>query len=339
MPKNERVEYDTEAGQVSYAFAPLADIIRTIKQPLADNGLSYRFEFDQSTDSLTVVCVITHRDGHSERTAMSAPADTSGSKNTVQARGSTTTYLERYTIMGALGIATGDTDDDGQQARPTEPPETKYAKGEQRWLDLAPDDPVPSGKHKDDLVRDLPAMYLKSLGEKNHLFREFCKRELDRRIKGEPSEQPRAGWKVPELRLMTADMNPSTVTALLHDRYGKDKPAAITKSQQEDLLAFLQAESATRAIYSNDSGRAKSIMQARFGKQAEYRKLEATQMEELGSVLEKIMTIETARAQIPDKFDALVDDWENATGEKLETASAKQHQQLIDTLRSNGFKG
>lgn len=224
-------------------------------------------------------------------------------------------------------------------AKGQERPGKKYAKGEQRWLDLTPDDPVPGGKHKDTLVRDLPAMYLKSLGEKNPTFRKFCEQELDRRIKGDSTAQLSGGWKVPELRLMTADMNPSTVTALLHDRYGKDKPAAATKSQQEDLLAFLQAESAARAIYSKDSGRAKSIMQARFGNQAEYRKLEANQMEELGSVLENIMLIETARVQIPDKFDALVDDWENATGEKLESASAKQHQQLIDTLRANGFEG
>lgn len=224
-------------------------------------------------------------------------------------------------------------------AKGQERPGKKYAKGEQRWLDLKPDDLAPSGKHKDTKVRDLPAMYLKSLGEKNPNFRKFCEQELDRRIKGDSATQRPDGWKVPELKIMVANMTPSTITALLHDRYGKDKPAAVTKSQQEDLLAFLQAESAARAIYIKDTDRAKSIMQARFGNQAEYRKLEANQMEELGAVLGKIMTIETARAQIPDKFDALVDDWENATGEKLETASAKQHQQLIDSLRSNGFDG
>ncbi len=45
---------------------------------------------------------------------MEAPADTSGSKNMVQARGSTITYLERYTLCAILGIATADEDMDGR---------------------------------------------------------------------------------------------------------------------------------------------------------------------------------------------------------------------------------
>ena len=45
---------------------------------------------------------------------MTAPADTSGSKNAIQARGSTVTYLQRYTLLGALGLVTGDEDTDGR---------------------------------------------------------------------------------------------------------------------------------------------------------------------------------------------------------------------------------
>lgn len=124
LAKNQIVDYGTGQGRVRYAYSNLAEIVQTIKGPLASCGLSYRFEFAESEDGLSVACVITHRDGHSERTEMSAGADNSGSKNSVQARGSTTTYLSRYTLMGALGIATGDTDDDGQQAPPRDPAET-----------------------------------------------------------------------------------------------------------------------------------------------------------------------------------------------------------------------
>jgi hypothetical protein len=44
---------------------------------------------------------------------MSAPADKSGGKNDIQAMASTVTYLRRYTLTGALGITTGNDDNDG----------------------------------------------------------------------------------------------------------------------------------------------------------------------------------------------------------------------------------
>ena len=47
---------------------------------------------------------------------MSASADTSGSKNSIQAIGSTVSYLERYTLYAILGLASADQDDDGHSA-------------------------------------------------------------------------------------------------------------------------------------------------------------------------------------------------------------------------------
>jgi hypothetical protein len=52
--------------------------------------------------------------GHSEETTLSAPSDTTGSKNPIQAIGSTITYLERYTLLALTGLATYDQDDDAQ---------------------------------------------------------------------------------------------------------------------------------------------------------------------------------------------------------------------------------
>ena len=45
---------------------------------------------------------------------MTALADKTGSKNAVQAIGSTVTYLQRYTLIGALGITTADDDMDAR---------------------------------------------------------------------------------------------------------------------------------------------------------------------------------------------------------------------------------
>jgi hypothetical protein len=41
--------------------------------------------------------VLSHELGHSEETTMTLPLDTSGSKNNVQAVGSSTSYGKRYT--------------------------------------------------------------------------------------------------------------------------------------------------------------------------------------------------------------------------------------------------
>lgn len=94
-------------------YAPLGDIMNQIRGLLADCGLSIRFEQDHS-NGVTVTCVVTHKDGHAERTTMSAPADSSGSKNEIQAIASAVTYLQRYTLIGALGITTADADMDGR---------------------------------------------------------------------------------------------------------------------------------------------------------------------------------------------------------------------------------
>ncbi|OCG59015.1 ERF family protein [Gilliamella sp. Fer4-1] len=94
-------------------YAPLGDIIAQIKDVLFDNGLSIRFEQDHS-NGITVSCIVSHLDGHSESTTMSASPDKSGNKNDVQAIGSTVTYLQRYTLIGALGITTADEDMDGR---------------------------------------------------------------------------------------------------------------------------------------------------------------------------------------------------------------------------------
>lgn len=104
----------TKAGH-NYHYAPLSDIVEIIKPFMLKNRLTYRFEQDHS-DGIEITCIITHTAGHSERTTMKAAADTSGSKNAVQSVASTVSYLSRYTLTGALGIATADKDMDGRLA-------------------------------------------------------------------------------------------------------------------------------------------------------------------------------------------------------------------------------
>lgn len=99
-------------------YASLGTINEAIRPYLYANGLSFRFRQRQGPDGIAVTCIVSHRDGHSEETTLTAGADGSGGKNAIQSVGSTITYLERYTLTAALGLTTVDEDDDGEQTPP-----------------------------------------------------------------------------------------------------------------------------------------------------------------------------------------------------------------------------
>ena len=94
-------------------YADMDDIAQAIRPILKNYGLSYTFQQDQRDNSIKVTCTVRHSAGYSEQTSLSAPNDTSGGKNAIQAIASTVTYLRRYTLTGALGISTGTEDNDG----------------------------------------------------------------------------------------------------------------------------------------------------------------------------------------------------------------------------------
>ena len=98
---------------VRYNHASLANVVEKITVELSKYGLSTSWRTQQNGQIL-VTCLITHVNGHTEETTLAAPADISGSKNSIQAIGSTITYLERYTLLAALGLATHDQDDDAK---------------------------------------------------------------------------------------------------------------------------------------------------------------------------------------------------------------------------------
>lgn len=107
-------------GNTKYDHATLDNVVDTITPVLAKHGLSHHWETEQNeTGLIRVTCVLSHELGHTERVTLQAMPDTSGSKNAIQAIGSTTTYLERYTLLAATGVATKDQDDDGFEGDPT----------------------------------------------------------------------------------------------------------------------------------------------------------------------------------------------------------------------------
>jgi hypothetical protein len=101
-------------GHNGKRYADFAAIAKAVDPVITAHGLSYRFRITQ-TDKITVTCVLSHEAGHAEETTLSGPADASGSKNAIQAIGSTLSYLQRYSLVAALGLAVAE-DDDGHGA-------------------------------------------------------------------------------------------------------------------------------------------------------------------------------------------------------------------------------
>lgn len=119
-------------GGASFFHASLAEVCEAVCAGMGRHGLAHRWETLQSDGRVTVTCVITHEAGHSERTTMTASPDDSGKKNSIQQIASTVTYLERYTLLAATGLAAQDMDDDGQGATPavaTPAPSSKRSSG------------------------------------------------------------------------------------------------------------------------------------------------------------------------------------------------------------------
>lgn len=113
LNRDATVDFTSQKGRTHYRHATLGGIVQAITPLLSANGLSVSFETSQNKDFVSVTCNITHEAGHRESTTLVGPQDTSGNKNLIQAVGSAVTYLQRYTLLSALGLATADQDDDG----------------------------------------------------------------------------------------------------------------------------------------------------------------------------------------------------------------------------------
>ncbi|MBR8248647.1 ERF family protein [Burkholderia cenocepacia] len=95
-------------------YAELHDVVNAVTPALSKHGLSsaWRLTRDEK-DWMEVTCYLRHVDGHEESVSMGGPPDSGGAKNAIQARASTKTYLERYTLKAITGLSEEDDDDDG----------------------------------------------------------------------------------------------------------------------------------------------------------------------------------------------------------------------------------
>ena len=103
-------------GQTRYTFALWEDINTAIKPVLKKHGFALSFRIESMEGGISVTGVLSHRDGHSERTTIPLPADASGSKNAVQAVASSVSYGKRYTAGALLNLTSHGEDDDAYMA-------------------------------------------------------------------------------------------------------------------------------------------------------------------------------------------------------------------------------
>lgn len=97
-------------------YALWEDINEQIKPVLEKHGFGLSFRTGQTDNKIVVTGILKHEGGHREETTMHLPVDTSGSKNAVQAVGSSTSYGKRYTASALLNLTSRGEDDDGRAA-------------------------------------------------------------------------------------------------------------------------------------------------------------------------------------------------------------------------------
>lgn len=132
--KNKRVQFSTKAGdKMDYRHATHDEVTGKVGAWLAAFGFSHAWRTEQKENLIYVTCTVTHALGHSEAFTMFGSPDTSGLKSALQAVASTTTFLQRYTLLGATGLSSAemrDADDDAGKRPPPEPAPEGY----ESWL-------------------------------------------------------------------------------------------------------------------------------------------------------------------------------------------------------------
>ena len=119
-------------ASTNYNHATLDQCVSAIREALckSNSKLAFTFETGYQDGTVIVTCVIRHELGHEKRTSLPAPPDSSGQKNSIQQVASTVTYLQRYTLLAAFGVATAEThpDTDGRVEDDEKPTEIDYKK-------------------------------------------------------------------------------------------------------------------------------------------------------------------------------------------------------------------
>jgi hypothetical protein len=138
IPKTEAVA--NRGGQgVRYKFAPLDVIVSTVRPHLQKYGLSYTINavFDLENKHLIAVVTVHHTAGHSEASEFRVPISSDNFMNGAQHFGSASSYAKRYALCNALGLLTGDEDDDAHGTSAARPASATRPQGPRQEAPVA----------------------------------------------------------------------------------------------------------------------------------------------------------------------------------------------------------
>jgi hypothetical protein len=117
--RNRKVTQGPLAGK---SYAELHSVVDAVTPALSKHGLSASWKLTKDDkDWLEVTCTLKHILGHSESVSMGGPPDDGGAKSKIQARASTMTFLERYTLKAVCGVSEQGDDNNGGRPKADEP--------------------------------------------------------------------------------------------------------------------------------------------------------------------------------------------------------------------------
>ena len=128
MTKQAEIDFNSEMAQMQIelprvikankghntTYASYEDIDKQVRPIMTRYGFSISFTANQVNNMQHIEATLSHRKGHFKTASLTLPSDTSGSKNNVQAIGSSISYGKRYLICMLLNIVTVGEDDDAQ---------------------------------------------------------------------------------------------------------------------------------------------------------------------------------------------------------------------------------
>lgn len=104
-----------KAGQASYKYADISDVLAMVRPVLNRHGLCLIQRAETTEHTVTIETFLYDADGAELRSGGFTVSTNGLMQKGVQAHGSAVTYARRYSLVTFLGVAYGD-DDDGQKA-------------------------------------------------------------------------------------------------------------------------------------------------------------------------------------------------------------------------------
>ena len=156
--KNKKIDAGPLQGR---RYAELFSVVNAVTPALSECGLSASWSITKDEPNwIEVTCTIQHIGGHSQSVSMGGPPDGGGAKSAIQARASTVTYLERYTLKAITGLSEQEDDVDGRGSILSKPRLSERLNPKPDPTEPEPDDADWRETHKDAILNatDLSAL-------------------------------------------------------------------------------------------------------------------------------------------------------------------------------------